>query len=228
MGAVVEAIDGRPIDQYLREEIIDPLGMSNSSLGIPLDTQAELGDRIVPVVWTGHRLPNVDSEGALSMVPYRIDRLHNQPWHIAKVEPGGGMRGPANELGLFYEVAPRLWPEARARTAHRRGHGRSAPARNQDPLFGLAPPFGLGVAVDFTGGAGRRAFGHGGMASSRGLADPEVGLVMVLVVQRASRPDRRRTPERRHHRRRLHRARRPGRALPPEHRDPSAAVAFST
>ena len=51
----------------------------------------------------------------------------------------------------------------------------------RDPLFGNAPPFGLGVAVDFTGGAGRRAFGHGGMASSRGLADPDADLVMVLV-----------------------------------------------
>ena len=37
------------------------------------------------------------------------------------------------------------------------------------------------MAVDFTGGAGRRAFGHGGMASSRGLADPEADLVMVFV-----------------------------------------------
>ena len=181
LGAVVEAIDGRPIDQYLREEIIDPLGMSNSSLGIPLDTQAALGDRIVPVVWTGHRLPNVDSEGALSMVPYRIDRLHNEPWHIAKVEPGGGMRGPANELGLFYEAllghGPKRVLEARTvevmGAVHRHGI--------KDPLFGLAPPFGLGVAVDFTGGAGRRAFGHGGMASSRGLADPEAELVMVVV-----------------------------------------------
>ena len=33
-----------------------------------------------------------------------------------------------------------------------------------------------------TGGAGRRAFGHGGMASSRGIADPECGLVMVVVA----------------------------------------------
>ncbi len=181
LGAVVEAVDGRPIDQYLREEIIDPLGMSNSSLGIPLDAQPELGDRIVPVVWTGHRLPSVDGEGALRMVPYRIDRLHNQPWHIAKVEPGGGMRGPAHELGRFYEsllghgpirvLEPRTVEVMGA--VHRHGL--------KDPLFGHAPAFGLGVAVDFTGGAGRRAFGHGGMASSRGLADPECDLVMVVV-----------------------------------------------
>ena len=51
----------------------------------------------------------------------------------------------------------------------------------KDRTFGIKIPWGLGVQVDFTGGTGRRAFGHGGMASSRGLADPEVGLVMVMV-----------------------------------------------
>jgi CubicO group peptidase (beta-lactamase class C family) len=181
LGAIVEAVDGRPIDRYLREEIIDPLGMANTSLGIPLDAQQVLGDRIVPVVWTGHRLPSVDSDGALSMAPYRIDLLHNEPWHIAKVEPGGGMRGPARELGRFYESLLGYGPTRVLEphtvevmgAVHRHGL--------RDPLFGNAPPFGLGMAVDFTGGAGRRAFGHGGMASSRGLADPEANLVIVLV-----------------------------------------------
>ncbi len=51
----------------------------------------------------------------------------------------------------------------------------------RDATFGTKIPWGLGVQVDFTGGTGRRAFGHGGMASSRGLADPEVGLVMVVI-----------------------------------------------
>ena len=115
------------------------------------------------------------------MVPYRVDLLHNEPWHIAKVEPGGGMRGPANELGRFYEsllgYGPTRVLELRTievmAAVHRHGM--------RDPVFGLAPAFGLGVAVDFTGGAGRRAFGHNGMASSRGLADPECDLVMIVV-----------------------------------------------
>ncbi|MEX1009167.1 MAG: serine hydrolase domain-containing protein [Acidimicrobiia bacterium] len=181
LGAVVEAVDGRPIDQYLHEVVIGPLGMSNSSLGIPVDVQRRLGDRIVPIAWKGHRLPVVDRQGALSMVPYRIDEIHNEPWHIAKVEPGGGMRGPARELGSVYEsllgqgsvrvLEPRTVEMMIA--VHRYGL--------RDPLLGHAPPFGLGVAVDFTGGAGRRAFGHGGMASSRGLADPECDLVMVVI-----------------------------------------------
>ena len=51
----------------------------------------------------------------------------------------------------------------------------------KDRLFRANIPWGLGVQVAFTGGTGRRAFGHGGMASSRGLADPEFGLVMAVV-----------------------------------------------
>lgn len=181
LGAVVEIVDGRPIDQYLRDEIIDPLDMADAFLGIPLEVQRELGDRIVPIAWKGHRMPVIDGDGALSMVPYRIDRIHNQPWHIAKVEPGGGMRGPARALGRFYEsllgygtvrvLDPRTVEMTSA--VHRYGL--------PDPILGASPPFGLGVAVDFGGGAGRRAFGHGGMASSRGLADPDCGLVMVVV-----------------------------------------------
>ena len=132
LGGVVEAVDGRPIDRYLREEVIEPLGLASSSLGIPLDVQAELGDRLVPVVWTGHRLPTRDEEGGISMVPYKVDQWHNEPWHVAKVEPGGGMRGPARELGRFYEALLGPRPGA-ARAPDRRGDGRDPPVRREGP-----------------------------------------------------------------------------------------------
>jgi CubicO group peptidase (beta-lactamase class C family) len=54
-----------------------------------------------------------------------------------------------------------------------------------DVIFGgMKTPWGLGVQVagGMGGGLGRRAFGHGGMASSRGIADPDAGLVLVLVT----------------------------------------------
>jgi CubicO group peptidase (beta-lactamase class C family) len=179
LGAIVERIDGRRIDRYLRDEVAAPLGLDDCWLGIPLDTQREYGDRIVPVHWTGHRMPAF-RDGGLEMVPYRVDELHNLPWHVAKVEPGGGMRGPARQLGRFYESLLGHGPavldpktvEAMA-AVHRWGV--------RDATFGTELPWGLGVQVDFTGGVGRRAFGHGGMASSRGLADPDLGLVMVMV-----------------------------------------------
>ncbi len=153
--------------------------MANSRLGVSLDEQRALGDRIVPVAWKGHTVPRV-RDGALQMVPYKIDRIHNEPWHVAKVEPGGGIRGPARELGLFYEsvlgYGARVIDERTVEVMaaiHRRGM--------KDATFGLSMPWGLGVQRAFTGGTTRRAFGHNGMASSRGLADPEIGLVMVVV-----------------------------------------------
>jgi CubicO group peptidase (beta-lactamase class C family) len=180
LGAIVEAVDGRPIDRYLRDEILEPLGCTSSSLGVPLDVQPALGERLVPVTWKGHRFPVVEDDGGLRMLPYRIDRIHNEPWHIAKVEPGATMRGPARELGRFYESllghGPRVLDPA---TVELMGAVHRHDLR--DALFGMAKPWGLGVTVDFTGGAGRRSFGHGGMASSRGLADPDCGLVMVVV-----------------------------------------------
>jgi CubicO group peptidase (beta-lactamase class C family) len=51
-------------------------------------------------------------------------------------------------------------------------------------MAGMKIPWGLGVQVagGLTGGVGRRAFGHNGMASSRGMADPDLGLVIAFVT----------------------------------------------
>jgi CubicO group peptidase (beta-lactamase class C family) len=181
LGAIVQAVDGRPIGTYLHDEVIAPLALEDTYLGIPPDEQARLGDRIVPVSWKGHMLPKIDPDGGLLMAPYRVDEVHNESWHIAKVEPGGGMRGPSRALGRFYEsllgygpavLEPRTVEVMRA--VHRFGM--------KDGVLGRRTPWGLGVQVDFSGGTTRRAFGHGGMASSRGLADPECGLTLAVVA----------------------------------------------
>jgi len=183
LGAIVEAVDGRPIDRYVADEVLAPAGIKQSRLGIPVEEQEALGDRLVPVHWKGHALAFQDESG-LRMVPYHIEEIHNQPWHIAKVEPGGGMRGPARELGRFYESLLGFGPPVlEARTVEVMGavHRYGIP----DVVFGgQKTPWGLGVQVagGMSGGPGRRAFGHGGMASSRGMCDPDAGLVLVVVA----------------------------------------------
>ena len=96
-----------------------PVGIENMRLGIPREEQSTLGERIAPVYWRGHVLPVVDADGSLQMVPYKVDQLHNEPHFIAKVGAGGGMRGPARELGRFYEsllgMGPRCSSRARSR-----------------------------------------------------------------------------------------------------------------
>ena len=174
LGAVIEAVDGRPIDAYVRDEILAPLGATSSSLGVPVDAQVALGDRLVPVAWKGHRFPVVEDDGGLRMVPYRIDELHNQPWHVAKVEPGASMRGPARDLGHFYEsllgCGPKLLepPTVELMSAVHRHDLR-------DAVFGFAAPWGLGVTVDFSGGAGRRGTATAAWRRRAGSPIPTAG-----------------------------------------------------
>jgi len=179
LGAVVEAVDGRPIDRCVREQICAPLGLDDVRMGIPEAEQRELGERRTPVYWKGHAMPVTDEDG-FRMAPYRVDEIHNEPWHVAKVEPGGGMRGPAHQLARFYESLLGYGPSVlEPRTVELMGAVHRYGIK--DRLFRMNLPWGLGVQRSFTGGTSRRAFGHGGMASSRGLADPECKVVMVVV-----------------------------------------------
>lgn len=179
LGAIVERVDGRSIDQYVRDEVLAPVGSTDCWIGIPPDEQARYGDRIAPVYWKGHLMPARDGD-RIKLVEYRGVEKHNNPALISMVFPGGGMRGPARQLARVYESMLGFGPAVLApetvqlmAAVHRWGL--------KDHLFGTYIPWGLHLQVDFSGGAGRRCFGHGGMASSRGLADPERGLVMVMV-----------------------------------------------
>jgi CubicO group peptidase (beta-lactamase class C family) len=158
--------------------------MRESHLGIDPAAQAALGDRLVPVHWTGHALAIPAGDGGIRMWEYHIEDVHNQAWHIAKVEPGGGMRGPASDLGRFYEsllgFGPRIL-DRRTVEVMAAVHRYGVP----DVVLGnMKIPWGLGVQVagGLTGGVGRRSFGHNGMASSRGMADPDAGLVIAFVT----------------------------------------------
>lgn len=183
LGAIVESVDGRPIDRYVRENVFEPLGMTSCHMGIPLDEQSDLGSRITPIAWKGYAIPSF-ADGALQMVEYRMDQIHNEPWHVAKVEPGGSMRGPARELARFYESLLGFGPpiiEPRTIEVMIAAHRTGMPDRT---YLNQTFPWGLGVeiATKIPGHPGRRAFGHGGMASSRGLADPDCGLVMAFIT----------------------------------------------
>src|SRR2546421_9838321 len=183
LGAIVEAVDGRPIDRYVADEVLAPAGIKESRLGVPVEEQEALGDRLVPVHWKGHALALQDESG-VRMVPHHIEEIPKPPWHAGHGEPGGGMRGPARELGRFYESLLGFGPpvlEPRTVEVMAAVHRYGLP----DVVFaGQKLPWGLGVQVagSFSGGPGRRAFGHSGMASSRGLADPDAGLVSVFVA----------------------------------------------
>jgi len=176
LAELVRRIDGRPINQYLRDEIFSRFDMPNSFLGIPIVDQ----DERVGTVWASHK-------GKL-----RAKAPLNHPEVVALVRPGGNGRGPARELGHAYrrlleDGGGVVQPATLAEMTRRQREGMF------DHTFHHIIDFGLGFIINgnrhgadtipygYGRHAGERAFGHSGSQSSAAFADPDHHLAVALV-----------------------------------------------
>jgi CubicO group peptidase (beta-lactamase class C family) len=188
LGELVRRLDGRPFERYVREEMLEPLGMVDSWIGMP-------PERLAGYQAAGRLGYLYNTEGA-------PPRRHGwtSPDRLTQPHPGGNGYGPVRELGRFYEMLL----------------GRGAPLENRNGRRVLSPQtveactarhrvgmvdqtfrheldWGLGVILDSKRhgaetvpyGYGHlcspRTFGHSGYRSSVGFADPEHGLAVALV-----------------------------------------------
>jgi CubicO group peptidase (beta-lactamase class C family) len=186
LGEIVRRLDGgaRSYDRYVREEIFTPLGMSDSWIGLPPERYRAYGERV------GFMHDTHDPRVAGPMHPLDAEE------GAAACRPGSNGRGPARELGFFYEMLlgrgarngqRLLSPQAvEAITApHRVGMF--------DHTFRHVMDWGLGFLVNsarygadtvpygYGPHAAPRTFGHGGSQCSTGFADPEHGLAVAIV-----------------------------------------------
>src|SRR5690606_13932905 len=90
-GEMVRRVDGRMIDAYVRQEIFEPLGMSDCWLAMEPQQQAAYGDRIGWMYRTsGSQIdPNPASASAEE---------------LARIRPGASGRGPARQLSRFFQM----------------------------------------------------------------------------------------------------------------------------
>lgn len=180
LGEIVRRIDGRRIDQYVREEIFLPLEMDNCWIGIPHDVYQKYGDRIGLIFEMEGDSPQPARPGST-------------PSDAAAIRPGANARGPIRELAKFYEmllahgqqgvIGPQTIEAMCAR--HRAGVldltfksvidmglgliVNSAHYSNQPPPYGYGPHASL------------RTFGHSGQLSSCAFCDPEARLVVAWI-----------------------------------------------
>jgi CubicO group peptidase (beta-lactamase class C family) len=193
LAEVIQRVDGRPFDRYVREEIFEPLGMADSWIGMPAERwRAYHEEGRIGAMW--------NTEG-----PRPVDHGWDSEERCVRTQPGGNGYGPMRELGRFYEMllgrgelgpARVLSPQAvEAITArHRTGM--------LDHTFRHVIDWGLGFIVNSAGygpdsvpygyghHASRRAFGHSGYRSSAGFADPEHGLAVAVVCNGTPADDR--------------------------------------
>ncbi|XAL99750.1 serine hydrolase [Phycisphaeraceae bacterium D3-23] len=198
LGELVRLVDGRPIDQYVREMIFEPLGMNDSWMGMPpavYDGYAEQGRLMM--------MPNTAASGPGSK-PSK-SALMSKDWST-RPRPGGNCMGPIRELARFYRMllgggeldgVRILQPETVGLFTSRQREGmydhtfkatvdwglgfvmnsaQHAP-RNSDGVPDLSRiPYGYGPH------ASRETFGHSGAQSSVGFADPGNDLAVAIVL----------------------------------------------
>jgi CubicO group peptidase (beta-lactamase class C family) len=197
LGELIRVLDGRALPQYVREEIFLPLGMRDSWIGIPAQQYTAYGDRMGV-------LHDTDVGGGEAPRPNTFDNADI----AATSRPGGNGRGPARELGRFYEM---LLGEGKGE-----GEGEGEPPGTLNGVRILSPQtvdamtarqrvgmfdhtfkhvidWGLGFNVNskqygvdtvpygYGPHASWRTFGHGGSQSSVGFADPSHGLAVAII-----------------------------------------------
>jgi CubicO group peptidase (beta-lactamase class C family) len=185
LGEIVQRLDGRSFDRYVREEIFRPLGMNHSSIGMPVETFREYGDRI--------GLMYLAERGELNPHP-----VLNTTEAITACRPASNARGPIRELARFYEAL------LTAGAGSDRGSSilkpetiRTLTSRHRvglfDHTFGHTLDWGLGfllnsnrygsnsVPYGYGPQASSETFGHSGSQSSCAFADPERGLVVAWI-----------------------------------------------
>lgn len=182
LGELVRRLDGRPLEQYVRDEVFLPLGMIDCSIGLPVEQYTAYGNRI-------GMMQNTDG-------PAPKPHTWDTPEMAARCKPGSNGRGPMGQLIRFYEmllndgslddvriISPQTVEAMTAR--HRVGMF--------DHTFKHVMDWGLGFIVNnnqygidtvrygYGPYASWRAYGHSGHQSSVAFADPKHALAAAIV-----------------------------------------------
>jgi CubicO group peptidase (beta-lactamase class C family) len=158
-GEIVHRVAGRPLPDFLRDEIYRPLEMKNTSMG--------LGGRALA-----------------STMQCQVDEPSDWDWNSAYwrnlASPWGGAHSTAADVARFLDYFVRPEP-AVLKPA-------TAASMIVDQTGGLTPPWGLGwtLARGFGKHSSARVYGHGGSTGTLAWLDPEKALSFVLLTTKPS------------------------------------------
>ncbi len=173
IGELVRRIDGRPIQDFVREEVTAPLGMHDTFVGLP----PSLEDRVSKE----HAMPDCDR---MAMVT-----TYNRPQVHQAVHPAGGGIATARDLARFYAMMVGggcldgtriLRPETIAEVTALQVEGMDHTLERR-----VRRSLGLSIADGRMGSPERMSagtFGHGGAGTSVGWADPDLGLAVGFIT----------------------------------------------
>jgi CubicO group peptidase (beta-lactamase class C family) len=180
LGDLVHRAEGRPFDQYVRDEIFLPLDMPDFWIGMPIDRYESYGNHIALPHQTRHAPP--------TPAPQWI-----APEALTTPRPGSNTTGPARQFVHFYQMLLNggqlnghqlLTPDSVREL--------TSPARIGlfDKTFNAPIDWALGFQINtaqsdtepysFGSAFSPHAFGHAGNQCSIAFADPEKGITGAL------------------------------------------------
>jgi CubicO group peptidase (beta-lactamase class C family) len=182
LGEIVRRLDGRPYEQYVREEIFLPLRMNDCWIGMPEHQFERYGDRI--------RLMQTDKQPPRELPPW------NRPDSYMHCRPAANGCGPARQLGRFYQMLLNggelygmhlLQPKTVELFTTRQREAA------YDLSFKHIVDFGFGFIINsrrygqatvpygYGPYASDATFGHNGFQSTCAFADPMHDLAIVII-----------------------------------------------
>ncbi len=183
LAEILRRLDGRSFEQYLRDEILLPCGMTHAWNGMPAEA-IHRDQLLLGMIYRTDRTPAA------------LDPFLNSPNELMRCRPGSNARGRVSDLGLFYEMLLQhgmsektgrrvLRPETVDALTTRRRIGLF------DQTFQHVIDWGMGFMVNsnrhgaapygFGAHASEETFGHSGSQSSCAFADPPRRLVVAWM-----------------------------------------------
>jgi len=187
LAEIIERSTGTDFRTFVRERVLDPLGLVGLQIGVPVDQQGDITD----LVLTGEAATADELEAAIGVRSLPLTEVtpdalmsFNRPEVRAVGVPGGGGVSTAADLALYYQALlhdpagiwkPEVLADATANVRNRLPDYMGTPANRSLGLV-IAGDDGRRAARGMGHTVSARAFGHNGAGGQIAWADPDSGL----------------------------------------------------
>ncbi|WP_422048267.1 serine hydrolase domain-containing protein [Shimia sp.] len=197
LGRVIEVVSGKSLERFFRDEILDPLGMTETGFSVVPGTESRFADLYTPLEGDAMAL-NAAKVGANTL--REVDNAERSPFLKAETfSGGGGLVGTMDDYLRFVEMlrcggalgetrllAPRTVPFMMDNHLPDEIAAMGPQSFAEQPMEGMG--FGLGGAVVLDPARARCPgsfgdFSWGGMASTFFWTDPMESLSVVFFTQ---------------------------------------------
>lgn len=189
LGEIVQRVTGKPLRDFLRSEVLDPLGFATFGYGVP---EGRLGD-VAQNAYTG--LPPLPPaswmlERSIGLTIREAVGVSNTREFLTGVVPSGNVIGTAEEGSRFFELLLRGGELDGVRVFDRRTVRRAVAETSHlelDGTLGMPVRYGSGFMLgresfSLFGPGTPRAFGHLGFTNVIAWADPDRDVSVCLMT----------------------------------------------